>query len=461
MKILLFILFLQTSVSLASSQEMEYVTICNEKKECRKFSRLVMGTDHLIQGNWVKEGQPENTQEEAYAVLDEAVKNGINFFDTSPIYVGGVEHSLGQWRASREKSAQADQFYYSPQLNPDRKLYVLSKGGFPFDLYWAKSLEAGVHSPELIDTLKKKGILAPGAELSLTQSTPLKNVPTGTYASRLFGDYEQIRKRTGVELGHTLNNLNGDITVYLMHRDDGDAVDFQEVPRPKMDINIILKAIGSHKAEGKFWMHGWSNWKTDRINKSLQLVQKNKKLPKPIINSPYFSLFEMSPRTIHALAVQVTHKEMMNPNFEKGIKIMPYSPLGGFSILDKPEPKWENAKAAAKKKLDSGDAYWKNVFDAIFTKDNEARWNRVVEFTKVFNLKHETQYTVDQMMNAYVLAHPRTDLLAIGAITKEQVKRTVKSLELAKRLTPNFLDYLYAGVKDSEVEKLLSLSNKK
>ena len=46
----------------------------------------------------------------------------------------------------------------------------------------------------------------------------------------------------------------------------------------------------------------------------------------------------MSKRTIHAGGIQVTHKEMMDENFQKGIKIMPYSPLGGFSIFDKPEP---------------------------------------------------------------------------------------------------------------------------
>jgi len=40
-----------------------------------------------------------------------------------------------------------------------------------------------------------------------------------------------------------------------------------------------------------------------------------------MINSPYFSLFEMSDQTIHALGSQVTHAEMMDPNFLAGIKI--------------------------------------------------------------------------------------------------------------------------------------------
>ena len=192
-------------------------------------------------------------------------------------------------------------------------------------------------------------------------------------------------------------------------------------------------------------MIGLSNWKTQRVNESLELANKYTNLPKPVLNSPYFSLFEMTNRTIHAGGVQVNHKDMMNKDFQKGIKIMPYSPLGGFSILDKPEPRWENAKKEAKKEYDKGDPYWQNVYYAIFTQENKERYYRVVDFTKKFNEKHKTTYTIDQMINAYALAHTRTDFLTIGAITIEQLKRTVVSLKLSHLLTPKNLDYLYKG----------------
>jgi aryl-alcohol dehydrogenase-like predicted oxidoreductase len=305
------------------------------------------------------------------------------------------------------------------QENPEQKIHILSKGGFPFDLFWAQKLEAGTHSEELQETLRQQNILIPFRET-------LQSTPPGTYASRLFGSQEQITQRVSEELGHTLSNLNGDITIYLMHRDDGDTVNFAPVLRPQTPVKTIMQAIQSPEISSKFWMQGWSNWQTSRVNESVKIAEESQS-PRPIINSPYFSLFEMSERSIHAIGVQVTHHEMMNPEFQKGIKIMPYSPLGGFSILDQPEPKWENAKRAAKLKYEQGDPYWQNVFLALFTKENEARWHRVVKFTQDFNLKHSTSYTVDQMLNAYVLAHERTDFLAIGPITKAQVQRTVGS----------------------------------
>lgn len=431
----------------APTPVMEYVELCPRPGDCRKFSRLVMGTDHLVQSNWVAEGQPEPTDAQAFEVLDEAAKSGINFFDTSPIYVGGVENRLGRWRFSRALPVRRNDFYTQPQLNPDRKLYILSKGGFPFDLYWAKELETGTHSAELRAELQRRGVLPAEAVATPAGKTALQSVPAGTYASRLYGDTEQIATRVAEELGHTLQNLSGDIAVYLMHRDDGDAVAFAAVDRPKTPVKTIMEALSSPVIAENVWAIGWSNWETDRIKQSLGLAQRETALPKPVINSPYFSLFEMSERSIHALGVQVTHPEMMNPDFQKGIKIMPYSPLGGFSILDKPEPRWENAKASARAKFEAGDPYWQNVFPSLFTAANEARWHRVVAFTAEFNRLKGTGYTVDQMMNAYVLAHPRTDLLAIGAITVEQVRRTVGALALSKQLTPQDLEYLYSGTR--------------
>lgn len=423
---------------------MEYVEVCNRENSCKKFSRLIMGTDHLGQSDWTREGEPGKTDEEMMSVLDEAARLGFNFFDTAPIYVGSVENRLGRWRASRKGRILDDAFYASKDLNPDRKLYALSKGGFPFDLYYAKRLAAGTHSNRLQDELKRLGIL--------TNSTPssdgtigLNNVPPGTYASRLYGSREQITERVLEEINNSSSQLNEDITVYLMHRDDADFIGFRELDREQTPVRDIMAALSAPEISRKYWMVGWSNWRTNRVTESIDWAEKNPALTKPGFNSPYFSLFEMSSRSIHAGGIQVTHREMMDPNFQKGIKISPYSPLGGFSILDKPEPRWDNAKKDAKKKHDEGDAYWQNVFHAIFTDANEARWKRVVSFTAEFNAKHGTQYTLDQMINAYALAHPRTDFLTVGPITIEQLRRTVGSLALARMLTSKDLEYLYSG----------------
>src|SRR3989344_854372 len=259
----------------AQTSEMEYVDICDRAGECKKFSRLVMGTDHLVQGNWTGEGQPELTEEQAFKVLDEGAKHGINFFDTSPIYVGGVENKLGRWKSSRAPMILADEFYYEPGLNPDRKLYVLSKGGFPFDLFWAKQLEPGTHSAELMTELQNLGVIGPHAFISENMPIPLRNVPAGTYASRLYGSQDQITTRISEELGHTLSNLNGDITIYLMHRDDGDAVNFKAIERPQTFVKTIMQAIGANIMADQLWMLGWSNWQTDRVVESIKLAERS------------------------------------------------------------------------------------------------------------------------------------------------------------------------------------------
>ncbi|MEO5668899.1 MAG: aldo/keto reductase [Bdellovibrionota bacterium] len=418
----------------STEAEMEYVTLCSAKGDCKKFSRLVMGTDHLAQGDWTGQGQAQPTEEEIFKVLDEAARLGINFFDTSPIYVGGVENTLGKWIKSRKQS------------NPGLNLYALSKGGFPFDLFYSKKLEAGTHSQRLKEELHREGVLDAHQAPAADGSVPLNNVPPGTYASRLYGSQAQIEKRIAEEMAHSSKNLNGEITVYLMHRDDGDYVKFNEVLRRKTPVRTIMQALSAPQIADNYAFLGWSNWETSRVNESLRLAQHNQDLQKPEINSPYFSLFEMSPRTIHAGGVQVTHEEMMNPEFQKGIHFMSYSPLGGFSILDKPEPRWENAKRDAKLKHDQGDAYWMNVFPAIFTADNQSRWERVMKFTESFNREHQTDYSVDQMINAFALAHNRADFLAVGPITVEELRRTVGSLKLAKMLSPADLDYLHSGM---------------
>lgn len=426
---------------------MNYVKLWDSEGQCKNFSCLVMGTDHLIQGGWTGESQPKPTHEEVFMVLDEAAKYGINIFDTAPIYVGAVEHVLGKWRASRAEMIRNDNFYVSPILNPDRRLYALSKGGFPFDLSSLGYLPADCHSEQLLTELKERGILAQDALLTEDGSFPLVGVPSGTYASHLFCKQELITLRIVDELERTDKNLKEIIDLYIMHRDDGDAIGFQRVCRPQTPVQTIMHALSAPPLASEISILGWSNWQSTRINESLRIAEQSKDLLQPALNSPYFSLFEMGDITIHALGVQVTHAEMMNPEFQKGIKIMPYSPLGGFSILDQPAPQWENAKRMAHEKFLNRDPVWQNVYPAIFTQDNEARWHRVVRFTLDFNEKHQTQYAVDQMLNAYVLAHPRTDMLAIGAITPEQVRRTVQSLDLSKMLTWQDLDFLYNGVR--------------
>ncbi len=409
-----------------SAEGMEYIEVCNEKNERVKFSRLIMGTDHLAQEDWYGPNSRKITEEGINRVLDEAARLGINLFDTSPIYVGDIESKLGKWLESYRLR------------NPGKRLYTLSKGGFPFDLYWSKQLPSGENSFCLQEMLKAKGMMAEGY-------AALPNTPNGTYASRLFGSKEQIINRVSEELGHTIKNLRSNPTVYLMHRDDGDFINFEPVKRSQNSVKTIMDALSSDEIRKKYTFLGWSNWKPHRITRSLALANKQSALAKPVFNSPYFSLFEMSERAIHAGGVQVTHEDMMDKNFLRGIKIMPYSPLGGVSILDRPEPCWDNARKDARRRYAQGDPYWKNVYHSIFTCANEERYNRVVRFTKEFNNKHKTDYTVDQMVNAYALAHERTDFLVIGPITVEQLRRTVASLKLAKMLTKEDLDFLYYG----------------
>ena len=192
---------------------MEYVQVCASDGQCKRFSKLILGTDHLAQARWTHDNQKLKSEEEIFALLDEAVKLGINLFDTAPIYVGGIENTLGKWMKSRQEAVKEDSFYYNPKSNPDRKLYALSKGGFPFDLYYAQQLESGEFSEEFIRLLKGEKILLSNFRNPSSEVTKLQNVPPGTYASRLFGNIDQIKERVLEELLHSSKNLNNQIAI--------------------------------------------------------------------------------------------------------------------------------------------------------------------------------------------------------------------------------------------------------
>ena len=351
---------------------MEYAELCGSPAYCLKISRLVMGTDHL--------GKMDKAR--TIEVLNEAVKLGINTFDTSPIYAENIEERLGGWLRSRHRA----------------DLYTISKGGFPRDL------------------------------------------GPGTYSSRLKGAKEEIARGVLEEIKTSDKQLNHNITIYLMHRDDADFQDYARVERPRTPVRTILEALALPEIRSKYSMLGVSNWDTPRINEAQAEAKRDPALPRPVLSSPYFSLLEMSSITTHSGGVQVKHADMLDPDFQNGIKIMTYSPLGGFSIIRKG---WENAKRDALELKNNGDRYWGHAYDAIFHEANEKRFSRALKFTEKFNAAHRTHYTVDQVLNAYVLAHKRVDFLAIGPRDIQQLRQTVEALQLSRKLTQADLDYLY------------------
>jgi aryl-alcohol dehydrogenase-like predicted oxidoreductase len=225
-----------------------------------------------------------------------------------------------------------------------------------------------------------------------------------------------------------------------MHRDDADFFNYAKVERPQTPASTILAALAAPELRSKYKMTGVSNWDTPRVNEALAAADRDPALPRPVLSSPYFSLLEMSSITIHSGGVQVKHAEMTDPAFQNGIKIMTYSPLGGFNIV---QQGWENARLAALALKEGGDRYWSNAYAAIFHDANKKRFERALRFTEKFNAAHGTHYTVDQTLNAYVLAHSRVDLLAIGPLTVQQLRQSVEALQFSKQLTQADLDYLY------------------
>lgn len=356
--------------------EMPYVDLCENPQTCLRFSRLILGTDHL----------GKVPHEQMLAVLNEAVRLGINVFDTAPIYANSIEGQLGEWLKTQNRD----------------DLYVITKGGFPHD------------------------------------------IGPGTYDSRLKSKKETIVDNIKEEVFGSYERLNLKIALYLMHRDDVDFLNYKKVDRPYTPASLILEALSDPELRKLYTFVGVSNWQPERVAESQQASLNNPNLVRPVASSPYFSILEMDGVTIHSGGVQVTHADMMDSNFAKGVKMMTYSPLGGFSIFSKT---WEEAKAHALDLKTQGDRYWSNVYQAIFHTANEERFYRVIRFASEFNKAHGTAFTPDQVANAYVLAHQRTDFMVIGPRTVEQLQRTVGSLELAKMLTPDDLEFLYNNSK--------------
>jgi aryl-alcohol dehydrogenase-like predicted oxidoreductase len=119
---------------------------------------------------------------------------------------------------------------------------------------------------------------------------------------------------------------------------------------------------------------------------------------------------------------------------------MTYSPLGGFSIIRRG---WSAAQKDALALKQAKERYWGHVYDAVFTPANAARYQYAEAFLQRFNARHRTAYTLDQLVDAYALAHPRAEFVVIGPRTLEQLRRTVDSLTLARLLTRADLDELY------------------
>lgn len=320
-------------------------------------------------------------------LLDKALQLGINTFDTSPIYIFDIENRFGNWLKKQKDRS---------------KIHTITKGGFPHDT-------------------------APG-----------------TYSSRLTGSKDEMVNGILEEIKWSSLHLE-DITVYLMHRDDIYFKDYFEIIKKQTPVVNIIEALADPRLRTKYSMIGVSNWKRHRVEKAQKVAGSDMK---PLFNSPYFSLMEMSNGTIHSGGVQAKHDDMMNSKFEKGVFIAPYSPLGGFPVFSLG---WDAAKQMA---LDIKNGatiankdprYWGHVHDVIFTSENKKRYDRAEKFRKKLNKKYNTNFTLDQMVNAYALAHKRADFIIIGPTSIDKLTRSHESLSISKLLKPKHLEYLYRG----------------
>ena len=77
---------------------------------------------------------------------------------------------------------------------------------------------------------------------------------------------------------------------------------------------------------------------------------------------------------------------------------------------------------------------------------NWLRFERAANYVAKTTPKQGVTYSLDQLMNAYALAHTRADFVTVGPITLGQVRNTATgAIELSRLLTASDLEYLYSG----------------
>jgi aryl-alcohol dehydrogenase-like predicted oxidoreductase len=94
-------------------------------------------------------------------------------------------------------------------------LYVITKGGFPFDV---EGYGFGY----------------------------------GTYSSRLKGNAGQITRNVQKEIGESLKQLPSEISLYLMHRDDFDSLNYELIDRVQTPVQTILEALSEPSLRSMF-----------------------------------------------------------------------------------------------------------------------------------------------------------------------------------------------------------------
>jgi hypothetical protein len=71
----------------------------------------------------------------------------------------------------------------------------------------------------------------------------------GTYSSRLKGNAPQINRNVAKEIAESQKQLpgvgqpGGEISLYLMHRDDFDALNYELIDRVQTPVETILEAL--------------------------------------------------------------------------------------------------------------------------------------------------------------------------------------------------------------------------
>jgi aryl-alcohol dehydrogenase-like predicted oxidoreductase len=71
----------------------------------RRLGRSGLKVSELCLGTWINFGDRlDDTQ--SFAVLDAAVEEGIDFFDTADVYAGGkAEEVIGRWMKTKDRRA--------------------------------------------------------------------------------------------------------------------------------------------------------------------------------------------------------------------------------------------------------------------------------------------------------------------------------------------------------------------